>query len=53
VAVAVCDVTVSLLQAGLETFSEFYSYERPRQNLDNRTPVGERFVLSSGPSAFG
>ncbi len=52
VAVAVCDGTLSLLQIGLETFSGFYSPERPRQNLDNRTSVELHFVLSSGSSAF-
>ena len=37
----------------LGNLSEFYSLERTRQNLDNRTPVGERFVFRPGPAAFG
>ena len=45
-----CEGTVRLLQTGLENLPKFYSLERLRQSLDNRTPVGERFVLRPGPS---
>ena len=45
VAAEFCDGTVRLLQTGLENLPKFYSLERLRQSLDNRTPVGERSVL--------